>query len=137
MNANVIGKLTRSRRPRGRAAVALLPGVFALMLVGVSGAAAAGTNSSPVVTATAACRRRISKWWCLHHPERLPAADPTTHRTTDQQSHADPESHRHPDRRWQQRKWRRFDANPEPDRHPNEHSSAHQEPGVDTDTASR
>ncbi|MFZ2033123.1 MAG: hypothetical protein WAW53_05150, partial [Candidatus Dormiibacterota bacterium] len=52
MSANVIGKLTRSRRPRARAAVALLPGVFALMLAGVSGAAAAGTNSSPVVTAT-------------------------------------------------------------------------------------
>ena len=52
MNANVIGRLTPRRRPRGRAAVALLPGVFALMLVGVSGVAAAGANPTPTATAT-------------------------------------------------------------------------------------
>lgn len=74
MSANVIGKLIRSRRPRGRAAVALLPGVFALMLVGVSGAAAAGTNSAPVVTATPLSTH--SAWWCRHHPNVCPPPPP-------------------------------------------------------------
>ena len=41
MSPNVLGGLTPRRRPRGRAAAALLPGVFALLLAGVSGAAAA------------------------------------------------------------------------------------------------
>jgi hypothetical protein len=51
MTANVIQRLTPRRRPRGRAAVALLPGVFALMLAGVSGAAAAaGPSASPTPT---------------------------------------------------------------------------------------
>src|ERR1700726_270484 len=49
MNANVLSKLKRSQRSRGRAAVALLPGVFALVLAGVSGVAAAG-NPAPSVT---------------------------------------------------------------------------------------
>jgi hypothetical protein len=52
MNANVLGTLTPRRRPRGRAALALLPGAFVLMLAGVSGVAAAA-NPSPTVTVTA------------------------------------------------------------------------------------
>jgi hypothetical protein len=51
MNANVFGKLTRPQRPRGRAALALLPGVFALMLAGVSSVAAA-RNPGPMARAT-------------------------------------------------------------------------------------
>jgi hypothetical protein len=52
MSANVIGKLTPGRRPRGRAVIALLPGVFALMLAGASGVAAAPSpNPSPTATA--------------------------------------------------------------------------------------
>jgi hypothetical protein len=54
MSANVIGKLTHQKRPRGRAALALLPGVFALMLVGVSGVAAATPSQTPTRTAAAA-----------------------------------------------------------------------------------
>lgn len=53
MKANILGKLTRARRPRGRAALALLPGVFALMLAGVSGVAAAASNPGPMARATA------------------------------------------------------------------------------------
>jgi hypothetical protein len=53
MSANVPVKLTPRRRPRGRAALALLPGVFALMLAGVSGvAAAANPSPSPSPSAT-------------------------------------------------------------------------------------
>jgi hypothetical protein len=49
MNANVLSRLTRPRRPRGRTAIALLPGAFALVLAGVSGVAASG-NPGPAVT---------------------------------------------------------------------------------------
>jgi hypothetical protein len=41
MNANVFAGISSRRRPRGRAAAALLPGVFAILLVGASGVAAA------------------------------------------------------------------------------------------------
>jgi hypothetical protein len=52
MSANV-SHMPEPRRPaRGRAAIALLPGVFALMLAGASGVAAAA-NPSPTPTATA------------------------------------------------------------------------------------
>ncbi|MFI5285662.1 MAG: hypothetical protein ACHQ4F_05025, partial [Candidatus Dormibacteria bacterium] len=52
MNANVISRLTPRGRSRGAAAIALLPGAFALMLAGVSGAAAAG-NPTPTPSPTA------------------------------------------------------------------------------------
>ena len=75
MRANVTGSLKPKRRPRGRAALALLPGVFALMLAGVSGVAAAAPTPSPTPTATPAP--------CHHHhhscttPTPTPTATPT------------------------------------------------------------
>lgn len=47
MSANVTTELTPQRRRRGRAAIALLPGVFALMLAGATGAAAGTATPSP------------------------------------------------------------------------------------------
>jgi hypothetical protein len=80
MRANVIGKHTPKRRPRGRAALALLPGVFALMLVGVSSvAAAAAPTPTPTPTPTT-----TPGPVCHHHhhplcptPTPSPTATPT------------------------------------------------------------
>jgi hypothetical protein len=52
MSPNVTTGLTPRRRRRGRAAIALLPGVFALMLAGASGVAAANPTPSPTATAS-------------------------------------------------------------------------------------
>ncbi len=88
MDANVLSKLTRPPRPRGRAAMALLPGVFALVLAGVSGAAAAG-NPAPLVTGTlkatppsptpcvyfttsATCCPKPTKWCTASNPSSGP-----------------------------------------------------------------
>jgi hypothetical protein len=54
MSPNVTSGLTPRRRRRGRAAIALLPGVFALLLAGASGVAAANPAPSPTATATPA-----------------------------------------------------------------------------------
>ncbi len=62
MNANVIRKQTRQRRPRGRAALALLPGVFALMLVGVSSVAASIPAQTQTRTAAAAKSHSKQCW---------------------------------------------------------------------------
>ncbi len=75
MTANVIHRLTPRRRPRGRAAVALLPGVFALMLAGASGVAAATPTPSPTATVSPSpaptCHHR-------HHTCPTPTPTPTS-----------------------------------------------------------
>ena len=50
MNANAFSEITPRKRPRARAVAALVPGVFALLLAGVSGVAA---SSTPAATPTA------------------------------------------------------------------------------------
>ncbi len=82
MSANVFGKLTPRRRPRGRAVVALLPGVLALMLAGASGVAAA-PSPTPSPTATPAptptlppCHHRPHPW-CTPTPSPSPTGTPT------------------------------------------------------------
>jgi hypothetical protein len=53
MNANVFADITSRRGPRGRAAAALLPGVFAILLAGVSGVAAGPSKpTSPTASPT-------------------------------------------------------------------------------------
>jgi len=65
MSANVTAELTPRRRRRGRAAIALLPGVFALMLAGASGVAAAA-NPTPSPTATATSSHWPTPGTCHH-----------------------------------------------------------------------
>ena len=134
MSANVIGKLKRSRRPRARAAIALLPGVFALMLVGVSGAAAAGP------TLAGADRDPLSDALRLvvpSPPRRLPDADPATHRTPTSSPTPTPSPTAEPDGRWEQRGRSDADPDADPDGHPNQHSSSHRDPGADADIQAR
>ena len=52
MRPNVFAALAPRRRPRGRAAAALLPGVFALLLAGVSGVAAAAPTTIETVASS-------------------------------------------------------------------------------------
>jgi hypothetical protein len=93
MSANVIGKLTPRRRPRGRAVIALLPGVFALMLAGASGVAAAPSptpspTATPAPTATprvchhgtnanGTCCPRRNRCTTTPSPTATPTATPT------------------------------------------------------------
>jgi hypothetical protein len=83
MTANVIYRLTPRRRPRGRAAVALLPGVFALMLVGVSGvAAAASPAASPTATPASTpsprvCHHGTNAKGCCSRKNLCPTPTPT------------------------------------------------------------
>ena len=90
MNANVMGKLTRQRRPRGRAALALLPGVCALMLVGVSSVAASTPAQTQTRTAAAA-RTHPKHCWHGTNPDGTccpksgcptPTASPTSSPTS-------------------------------------------------------
>src|SRR5580700_7022076 len=82
MSANIFGRLTPRRRPRGRAVIALLPGVFALMLAGVSGVAAAPSPSpSPSAPTTTTptlppCHHRPHPW-CSPTPSPSPVVTPT------------------------------------------------------------
>jgi hypothetical protein len=86
MNANVLGALTPRRRPRGRAALALLPGAFVVMLAGVSGvAAAANPTPAAAVTVTATPSPSPTPRTCHHGtrpdgtccPRRNPCITPT------------------------------------------------------------
>ena len=65
MSANVTTDLTPRRRRRGRTAIALLPGVFALLLAGASGAAAAA-NPTPSPTVAATSSPSPAPWTCHH-----------------------------------------------------------------------
>lgn len=82
MSANVFGRLTPRGRPRGRAVIALLPGVFALMLAGASGVAAAPspspTPSAPTTTTPTLppCHHRPHPW-CSPTPSPSPVVTPT------------------------------------------------------------
>ena len=72
MSPNVPGGLTPRRRPRGRAAAALLPGVFVLLLAGVSGVAAAPRRSP----SRHGEPRRSGRYRADRH-RRRPSAHPT------------------------------------------------------------
>ena|ERR1700693_2848793 len=77
MNANVFAGITSRRRPRGRAAAALLPGIFAILAVGVSGVAAA-PRASPSPTATPTPTASPSPTTCLKHcPKPTPTPTPS------------------------------------------------------------
>jgi hypothetical protein len=84
MNANVFGGLTPRKRPRWRAVAALLPGVCAIVLAGVSGvAASASPAASPTPTPTPTASPSPTPL-CHHHhhplcatPTPSPTATPT------------------------------------------------------------
>src|ERR1700680_4982014 len=78
MKANAPEDLTRRRHPRGRAVAAVLPGVFALMLAGVSGVAAGQTSSpSPTATPAAATSPSPTPTCHRHRPPYCPTPTPT------------------------------------------------------------
>ena len=91
MRPNVFAALAPRRRPRGRAAAALLPGVFALLLAGVSGVAAAAPTPSPTPTASPSPTPRVChhgtkpdgtccpRWNpCLTSPTPSPSPSPSS-----------------------------------------------------------